>query len=349
MGCDATTVKQSAPTAQPAPELEAQRTRPEPEHTGTGFQDSNARARPGDVAGPALVHSYRVRKLCKAGEFPTVMQALAQWKADRACYPGAYAAVIEIADSATYRETPQITLNAGEHLQLRAVGLARPVLQIADDHAGAPENIVLRGAAGSCLTLEGMTFSGGEIEVDELPGHAPRGGPFHLVLRHCKMLPDRNAHATGRTPWRARNSLWLRASRLALRIEHSMLGPLCVAAVAPGLSTLHVADSTIDGGHMAGLVIADGAHGPAMLRASFSQATLIGVVQVHELTLAEDCVFHGPLLVARRSIGALRSCYVAPGSRTPPRTLCHPVPPATTAGHLAGVARPESIAPALTA
>ena len=83
-----------------------------------------------------------------------------------------------------------------------------------------------------------------------------------------------------------------------------------------------------------------------MLRASFSQATLIGVVQVHEVDLAEDCVFLGPLLVARRTEGALRHCYVAPGSRTPPRTLCHPAPPGPA--QLAAMARLEVSAPAWT-
>lgn len=40
--------------------------------------------------------------------------------------------------------------------------------------------------------------------------------------------------------------------------------------------------------------------------------------------MAEDSVFLGPLLAVRRDAGRVVSCYLAPGSRTPPRLCCLP-------------------------
>ena len=328
MGWDATFDALSTPLALAAPDMEPQRMRPKPEHTGMGLHDIGARALPRCAGSTAGVHPYRVRKLCKAAEFATLAQALAQWRADRLARPEGARATIEIVDSATYHEAPCFTLDPGEQLRLCAVGAARPVLHIVGDVGAA--KLVIHGGPGRRLALEGLTVTGGEIEIDEAPGGASDAAPFHVTLRHCRLLCERNRDAIGRTPWRQGSSLCVRASRVALRIEHCITGPLGVACAHGSGTTLHVQDSTLDGGHAAGLVITDGAHGAALIRASFLQSTVIGVVQVQEVELAEDCVFLGPLLVARRSHGCLRQCYVAPGSRTPSRTLCHPQLPRHT-------------------
>src|SRR6476469_10164980 len=96
---------------------------------------------------------YRVRKLCVAGEFATVPQALAQWNADQTATAGHRAAIIEIADSGTYHEAPHITLAPGERLVLRAADMTRPVLRMFEYHSGEHERIAVRGGSGSRLTI----------------------------------------------------------------------------------------------------------------------------------------------------------------------------------------------------
>ena len=51
---------------------------------------------------------------------------------------------------------------------------------------------------------------------------------------------------------------------------------------------------------------------------------MIGEIQTHAITLAENCIFVSPACVARRQVGCMRFCYVPPGSRTPRRYECQP-------------------------
>jgi hypothetical protein len=47
-------------------------------------------------------------------------------------------------------------------------------------------------------------------------------------------------------------------------------------------------------------------------------------VHVHAVSLAENSIFMGRMLVARRQGGCVRFCYLTPGSRTPQRFHCQP-------------------------
>jgi hypothetical protein len=123
------------------------------------------------------------------------------------------------------------------------------------------------------------------------------------------------------TPWRAHPSIEVDASCVALCIDHCVVGALQLHGKG---GALHVSDSIVDGGHAAGLAIADQAHGAANVCASIIRSTVIGVTQVEALTLAENAVFLGALLACRRDMGAVRHCYLAPGSMTPQREHCQP-------------------------
>ena len=54
------------------------------------------------------------------------------------------------------------------------------------------------------------------------------------------------------------------------------------------------------------------------------RCTVFGIVDVHAIELAENCIFSNCLNVARRQLGCMRFCYVPPGCRTPRRYHCQP-------------------------
>jgi hypothetical protein len=279
-------------------------------------------AYPRVLAQPSEARLYRVRKTCAEGEFATITQALAQWQADKQGAAAPRSAVIDIADSATYHEAPQFHLEPGEQLQLRAASMARPVLRMFDYGSGVPEQIRISGAPGSHLTLDGLLVAGGAVEVDQRCAEAGAQERFHVTLRHCTLVPNWDPESTGAAPWRVKPSVMLRAAGVALRVDHSIVGPIRVARGVQ--AALHVGDSVVDAGHEAGLALADADHGAAPATASFVRTTVIGLAQVEEIALAENSIFLGPLLAVRRSAGSVRFCYVAQGSRTPRREYCQP-------------------------
>jgi len=268
---------------------------------------------------------YRVRKLCASGEFATVTQALAQWNADKQVINGPRAAIIEIGDSGTYHEAPAFHLGAGEELQLRAADMTRPVLRMFDYHCGTPERIAISGGPGSRFTVDGLMVAGGPLVIEELAMHEANQAPCQVSLRHCTLVPGWETEGGRDSPWRGKTSILLGPGSMEIRIDHCIVGIVRM----PGdpqrrVRALHVSDSIVDSGHESGLAIADDGYGSAMARATFVRSTVVGAVQIEELALAENAVFLGVLLTARRDTGSMRYCYVSPGSRTPPRLQCQP-------------------------
>jgi hypothetical protein len=262
---------------------------------------------------------YRVCKLAAAGEFATITQALAQWRADQRGAAGPRAAVIDIGDSATYHEAPRIELQQGEQLLLRAANMMRPVLRMFDYRSGVPEQVSIAGAPGSRLVLDGLMVAGGSVDIDSGGAGQER---FLVTLRHCTLVPGWDPQSARAAAWCSKPSVLLKSAGIALRVDHSIVGPLRVAYGAH--AELHVGDSVIDAGHEAGLAVADEGHGVAAAITSVVRSTVIGLTQVTELVLAENAIFLGPMLVVRRSLGSVRFCYLAQGSRTPRREFCQP-------------------------
>ena len=69
--------------------------------------------------------------------------------------------------------------------------------------------------------------------------------------------------------------------------------------------------------------------GAANLPLAFAQlaivrSTVIGEVNTHAITLAENAIFMSHVMVGRRQQGCMRYCYVTHGSRTPRRYRCQP-------------------------
>lgn len=272
---------------------------------------------PRSMPASAGARVYRVRKLCRAGEFSTVTQALAQWSADKRTIAGHRAAIIEIADSGTYHEAPQLTLAPGERLVLRAADMTRPVLRMFKYHSGDHERIAVLGGSASRLTIEGLLVAGGPLVLE---GECPTA-PCQVTLRHCTLVPGWETEPQRQAPWRPGPSLVCDAAAVVLRIDHCIVGALQCAGQG---SELHISDSIVDGGHVAALALSDEQHGAAMLCATIERSTVIGVAQVERLALAENAIFLGALMVGARATGRVRHCYMPKGSLTPQREHCQP-------------------------
>lgn len=123
--------------------------------------------------------------------FASLLDALKQWEEDKqreqekpASDPTKdverfRAAVLEILDSATYREEERlrIHLRAGESLQIRAAQGRRPVLKILDYSAGL-DALFISGRRGSRFALDGLVVSGRGIQIgrDEEENGEPNDG-----------------------------------------------------------------------------------------------------------------------------------------------------------------------------
>ncbi len=121
-------------------------------------------------------------------------------------------------------------------------------------------------------------------------------------------------------------SITLDGTRAALRIEHSILGP--IAVVSPPRRgeppTLDLCDSILDATGAERVALGAPDEAVAYVTASFRRCSVIGTVQAHAVALAEDSIFASPLRVLRRQQGCVRFCHVPDGSRTPRRFRCQP-------------------------
>ena len=266
---------------------------------------------------------YRVHKLCAADEFGTITQALAQWAADKPPGDAPRCAIIEIVDSATYYESPVFRLEAGERLTLRAASMEHPLLRIFDYHTDEPGQSAIVGAAGSHFTLDGLCIVGGSVDLRNANALS---GSLHVTLRHCTLFPGWDCDRRSPSPWRLEPSLTLRTGAIALHLDHCIAGPVTVCADGSGASlpTMSVVRSILDGGHAAGMLLDDGHCSAAPLRLTVSHSTVIGVIHASELALAANSIFLGALMVSQRGGDGVRYCYLAPGSRTPSRSMCQP-------------------------
>ena len=232
-------------------------------------------------------------------------------------------AVIEIADSGVYVLPINILLAAGHTLQIRGAPRARPVLRLLDWQTDRPDNLSVEGGEGSRFTLDGVVVSGRGVQIE---------GEFaSFTLRHATLVPGWSLESNCEPRRPAEPSIELINSNACIVIEHSIVGSIQVNndEVMTDPVRIRLSDSIIDatGAHCEGIECeAIGAAG--LLRAHASvrilRSTVIGRVMVHAIELAENSIFVGDVSVARRQIGCMRFCYVAPCSRTPRRFNCQP-------------------------
>lgn len=262
------------------------------------------------------------------------------------------ALIIELAESGVYDGSVELQLEPGEAIQIRAAERTRPVLRLLDLRASYPDALTISGDAGSRVLLDGLLIAGRGIEVQgpadggqvehgehgearsntdagknaSVGHHSASDDLCELVIRHCTLVPGWSLDCDC-DPKRPREpSIVLTGSRAGLRIEHSVLGPISVMAPVPRDEPQRIAlcDSVLDATSADAVALGAPEELVAHADASFVRCTVVGEVQAHSVSLAEDSIFVGPLRVLRRQHGCMRFCYAPTGSRTPQRFQCQP-------------------------
>ena len=282
---------------------------------------------------------YRIGRSNAAGsadgvapDYTSFGDALAQWAED-----APDDAIIEILDSDIYEEQIEIALK-NRRLEIRAASGVRPVLRLVDRRAGRPDAMTVTGEAGE-LRLDGLLIVGRGLEI--------KGDLSELVVRHSTLVPGWSLRHDCEPHRPAEPSITLdnvgpatdaayaaktrqpsdSPRRFArVRIEHSIVGSIRVIQdeVSGDPVSIRIADSVLDS--TKGDLEAVDAPVALMAHATLTvvRSTVIGRVLTHAIALAEDSIFCDEVRVARRQIGCVRFCYVAPGSRTPRRFNCQP-------------------------
>jgi hypothetical protein len=261
------------------------------------------------------------------GQDPTINAALDRWARSN---PKPASVVIEIVDSGVYTEQLAVNLAARERLQIRAAPRRRPVIRLLDYQSDRPDAFRVSGGAGSTFVLDGLLVTGRGLRVygpdPGNPDDAPTGDLCEVVLRQTTLVPGWGItqDCDPRDP--NEPSLELINTRADVRIEHSIVGSIEVAAneVLTDPIRIFVSDSIVDatGDDRAALTGESGTLAFASL--DIRRSTVLGETRSHAIALAQDCLFSGLVQVARRQIGCVRFCYVPPGSRTPRREQCQP-------------------------
>jgi hypothetical protein len=258
----------------------------------------------------------------------TLQAALAAWYEDAPDQ-----AVIELARGQVFTEEVRIRLRRGQHLVIRAAERARPVIRLLDRMSNLPDPMRItvedseqdgeETGAGPCpeqarLTLDGLLIAGRGVHV--------RGPLAELCIRHCTLVPGWSLDPDCQPQRPNEPSLELYNTHGRVHIERSIVGTIQVHrdAVRTDPIPIAVIDSILDATDQARDAL--GAPGRRCAHAVLTarRSTIIGRVDVHACELAENSLFLGHLLVARRQRGCIRFCYVPPGSRTPRRYHCQP-------------------------
>ena len=187
-------------------------------------------------------------------------------------------------------------------------------------------------------TLDGVVVTGRAVRVT--------GELAHFTIRHSTLVPGWGLHCDGSPRRPADPGLEIYSATVAVHIEHSIVGSTQVSIPPPAnqppattpenadiarCSGFHadplcftVSDSILDATAVDREAI--GAPGCAVAHVCLriERTTVFGQLQVHAIEFGADSIFTGQVFVARRQIGCIRFCYIAPGSRTPRRFQCQP-------------------------
>ncbi|GAA4759407.1 hypothetical protein [Actinomycetospora chibensis] len=279
---------------------------------------------------PTPAAHSRLYRVGAGAPFARLGQALRHWYLDR---PDA--AVIEVVDSSTYTEPISVELGEGQSLELRAASGTAPVLRLLDWQTDQPDALTVTGEEGSCFTIDGFLVTGRGMRV--------AGELAHLEIGHCTLVPGWGLRPDCRPRRPGEASLELDDVDAVVTIAHSILGPIRVVhdEVRSEPERLTVTDSVLDASDPHALAVSaangDTAHAELLLR----RVTVFGSIRTHAVELAENCIFTGPLRVARRQLGCVRFSSVPEGSRTPRRFRCQPDTALATAA--ADLARSERL------
>lgn len=285
---------------------------------------------------PAEHVLYRVGE---GEKHPTINSALDQWEQDQSQQGKRWQhAVIEITDSGLYEEEDlKLHLKANQSLQLRASSGKRPVIGLSNRHRALVDALRISGGFGSRITLDGLLIVGRALQVTgpEMPPPSasqsgcgcenttePRIGDLaELTIRHCTLVPGWTLDGDCEPQQPAKPSLELHRTQARATIEHSILGSIQVIQdeVTTDPIRIHISDSILDATSPEREALDAPGCPVAHAVLTIARSTVTGRVQTHAIELAENCIFHGFVRVARRQLGCMRFCYVPHESRTPRR------------------------------
>ena len=246
-------------------------------------------------------------------EFSTIHSAVERWQQEKPRF-----AAIEIADSGVYQEQIHLTVGERQSLSLRAASGSRPVLLTKDWHPSRPDAVIFNGEAHSQLTLDGIMIAGRDVHLS---------GEFaRVTIRHTTLVPGWSLHGDAKPRKTGEPSLHLNNLKASVDISHSIVGGIQILQESDEIDPidLHISNSIVDAHHARSFAISapDGSIAAATLK--LRNCTIAGRIEAHSIELAQNTIFLGPVLVARRQQGCVRFCYVPRGSRTPRRYHCQP-------------------------
>lgn len=284
-----------------------------------------ARIGGGEYERPMLTPAgeYTLYRVGEGDEFDyhRIGDALAQWQKDQ---PGD--AVIELGNSAVFVEPLSMTLADGQSLQLRAAQRTRPVLRLIDWQTELPDALTISLGKRSRISLDGLLVTGRPLRVQGRSDATADPCGAQVVIRHCTLVPGWAIDCDCQPRRPAEPSLEISKLRAAVTIEHSIVGTILVSQDEVGLDPipLNIHDSIVDATARDRQAIGAPGDGIAHATLTISDTTVFGIVDVHAIALAENCIFTGCVNVARRQIGCMRFCYVPCHCRTPRRYRCQP-------------------------
>lgn len=248
-----------------------------------------------------------------------INDALKQWQSD-----APKNGIIEITDSGVYVEPINITLNAGQTLQLRASSGRRPVIRLLNWQTSQPDDLSVAAQAAdgqrpnTWFTLDGLTITGRGVQA--------QGDLTGLVIRHCTLVPGWGITCDCDPLRPMEASLEIDGAVGCVRIEHSIVGSIEVNRDESAEDPLHmiVSDSIVDATSADRVAIGAPEKLCAHANIQIRRTTVIGQVQARSIELATNSIFLGTIRVCRRQQGCMRFCYIAPGSRTGRRYECQP-------------------------
>ena len=271
--------------------------------------------------------------LYRVGEneaYKRIQDALEQW----ATTDPPENAVIELVSSGVYVEQLHIDLKPDQSLQLRAANHTRPIIRLLDWHTDLPDTLSVVMAPGSRFTLDGLLITGRAVHIrGEQAKHsavtAQQSAAIcaaEVKIRHCTLVPGWALHNDCEPRRPAEPSLELYNVRARLCVEHSIVGSIQINEdeVHNDPIPVQISDSIVDATNSGREAF--GAPGLPVAHAvlTMQRCTVFGIVQVHAMALAENCIFNDCVNVARRQLGCMRFCYVPYGCRTPRRYNCQP-------------------------
>ena len=242
--------------------------------------------------------------------------------------------IIEICDSRLYEEHVSIEIERNRSIQIRAAKGKRPVILIPDDRTKR-DTFFLKLSSGARFSLDGVVVAGRAIQIN---GPGWDGKPAQIMIRHSTLVPGWMLDPECEPSCAEEPSLEINDSNSCVRIEHSICGSIFVNnnEVETDPISIYVADSIIDATHSRFSphvnqeecrmfhAISNEECGIAHAILTVLRCTVIGDVRAHAIRLAENSIFYGLVLVARKQTGCVRFCYVPPGSRTARRYECQP-------------------------